>query len=145
MAENVGAAGASTNLSLNFSSTTADYNVKIDGKAFTVTGASLANGTAAAALITAINATAIDTMNTTALMGSTINAANGGGKPAAGGLSSLGNTIAAVTSTATVVNYEIVQNGSTLTIKKAAGTASRYRCKSNRYSCISGQFFHQLS
>jgi len=124
VAENVGAAGASTNLSLNFSSTTADYNVKIDGKAFTVTGASLANGTAAAALITAINGTAIDTMNTTALMGSTINAANGGGKPAAGGLSSLGNTIAAVTSTATVVNYEIVQNGSTLTIKKAAGTAN---------------------
>ena len=124
VAENVGAAGASTNLSLNFSSTTADYNVKIDGKAFTVTGASLANGTAAAALITAINATAIDTMNTTALMGSTIAAGNGGGKPAAGGLSSLGNTIAAVISTATVVNYEIVQNGSTLTIKKAAGTAN---------------------
>ena len=124
VAENVGAAGASTNLSLNFSSTTADYNVKIDGKAFTVTGASLANGTAAAALITAINATAIDIMNTTALMGSTIAAGNGGGKPAAGGLSSLGNTIAAVTSTATVVNYEIVQNGSTLTIKKAAGTAN---------------------
>ena len=124
VAENVGAAGASTNLSLNFSSTTADYNVKIDGKAFTVTGASLANGTAAAALITAINGTAADTMNSTALMGSTINVANGGGKPAAGGLSSLGNTIAANTSGATVVNYEIVQNGSTLTIKKAAGTAN---------------------
>ena len=111
--------GSQTNLSLNFTSTTSDYNVLLDGKAFTVTGASLAGGTAAATLIASINAVANATsMNTTAQTGTL--AANSG-KVAAGGLSSLGNTVGATGSGATTVNYEIVQNGSTLSIKKAAG------------------------
>jgi flagellin len=110
-------------LSLNFSSTTSDYVVTLDGASFTVTAANLAAGTAATKLITDINTIAnATTMNTTAQTGSTLN-----GKVAAGSLGSLGNAVVAGTSDksgATKINYEIVQNGSTLSIKKAGGLAS---------------------
>ena len=107
---------APTELSLNFSSTTSSYVVTLDGASFTVTAADLAAGNAAAQLIDDINAIAVDTMNTTALTGTTNE-----GVVAAGGLGSLGNTVEATLSGATKINYEIVQNGSTLSIKKANG------------------------
>jgi len=105
-----------TELSLNFSSTTSSYVVTLDGASFTVTAEDLAAGTAAAQLIDDINEIAVGTMNTTELTGTTND-----GEVAAGGLGSLGNTVEATESGATKINYEIVQNGSTLSIKKAGG------------------------
>ncbi len=107
-----------------FTSTTSDYDIKIDGAQFTVTAAALQAGTAATALITAINGLAVNKMNLAATVGTATDpdyglASGSQDMVAAGGLSSLGNTIAATTSTATKVGYEIVQNGSTITIKKA--------------------------
>ena len=116
-------ANGSTDLSLAFTSTTSDYDITIDGAAFTVTAAQLQAGTAASSLITAINGLAVSTMNLAATVG-TATAADStltsGTQDfvAAGGLSSLGNAVTASTSTAEKVAYEIVQNGSTLTIKK---------------------------
>jgi flagellin len=107
---------APTELSLNFSSTTSSYVVTLDGASFTVTAEDLAAGTAAAQLIDDINEIAVGTMNTTELTGTTND-----GEVAAGGLGSLGNTVEATESGATKINYEIVQNGSTLSIKKAGG------------------------
>jgi flagellin len=116
--------GNVTELSLAFTSTTSDYDIKIDGAQFTITAADLQAGTAGTSLITAINALAVNKMNLAATVGTATDADYGlaGGTQdmvAAGGLASLGNTIAATTSTATKIGYEIVQNGSTLTIKKA--------------------------
>ncbi|MEK9688652.1 MAG: hypothetical protein VW276_03420, partial [Burkholderiaceae bacterium] len=116
--------GNVTELSLAFTSTTSDYDIKIDGAQFTVTAAALQAGTAATALITAINGLAVNKMNLAATVGTATDpdyglASGSQDMVAAGGLSSLGNTIAATTSTATKVGYEIVQNGSTITIKKA--------------------------
>lgn len=116
--------GNVTELSLAFTSTTSDYDIKIDGAQFTISAADLQAGTAATALITAINGLAGSKMNLAATVGTATDPDYGlaGGSQdmvAAGGLSSLGNTITATTSTATKVGYEIVQNGSTISIKKA--------------------------
>jgi len=134
VAEKPGTAAAPTELSLNFSSTTSNYVVTLDGASFTVTAQDLANGLAAKTLIDGINAittaqasaTPPIAMNTTAITGAV---AAVSGKVAAGGLSSLGNAVTTSgagkndNSGATNINYEIVQNGSTLSIKKAAGAA----------------------
>jgi len=129
VAEKPGTAAAPTELSLNFSSTTSNYVVTLDGASFTVTAADLAVGNAAAKLIADINAITTAqaptvAMNTTAITGAV---AAVSGKVSAGGLSSLGNAVTTTgtgkndASGATHINYEIVQNGSTLSIKKAAG------------------------
>ena len=131
VAEKPGTAAAPTELSLNFSSTTSNYVVTLDGASFTVTAADLAVGNAAAKLIADINAITTAqaptvAMNTTAITGAV---AAVSGKVSAGGLSSLGNAVTTTgtgkndASGATHINYEIVQNGSTLSIKKAAGAA----------------------
>jgi len=79
---------------INFSSLTSSYNFELDGQAVTITSAQIEAGTAATAIITALN---------TAAAGS------------AGGLSSL------VGATAPTVDYEVVQNGNTVTITKKGG------------------------
>lgn len=81
---------------INFSSLTSSYNFELDGQAVTITSAQIEAGTAATAIITALN---------TAAAGS------------AGGLSSL------VGATAPTVDYEVVQNGNTVTITKKGGDA----------------------
>lgn len=118
--------GPSTDISLAFSSTTSDYDILLDGKSFTILASDLAAGTAASELIDDINAvTTADAMN--ANTGAAVATTAGGTAStsvAAGGLNSLGSTnVTAATTTAngaTKVAYEIVQNGSTLSIKKLA-------------------------
>ena len=121
------ATGNVAELSLAFTSTTSDYDIKIDGAQFTILASDLQDGTAALDLIAAINATAAATMNLSATVGTASDTDYGQSSSgtqdmvAAGGLSSLGNTLGSnTTSGADVVGYEIVQNGSTITIKKAA-------------------------
>ena len=121
------AASGNAELSLAFTSTTSDYDIKIDGAQFTILASDLQDGTAAGDLIAAINALAANTMNLAATVGTATDADYGQATSgtqdmvAAGGLSSLGNTLGSnTTSGADVVGYEIVQNGSTITIKKAA-------------------------
>jgi flagellin len=117
----------STDVSLNFTSTSSNYDIKIDGEQFTITAAQLLAGTAAQHLIDQINGATIqgaDVMNAIAVTGSGTAATAGGTDQlaiSAGGLASLGNTInPANTSGATKIAYEIVQNGSTINIKKLA-------------------------
>lgn len=116
-------------MSLAFTSTTSNYDIKLDGASFTITAADLQAGTAASKLISDINAATTGAgMNTTAVVGtgtaaSTAGDTSGAGAQTyvlAGGLSSLGNTATASSTGADKVTYEIVQNGSTITIKKAA-------------------------
>ena len=87
-------ANTNAQATINFSSLTSSYNFELDGKAVTITSAQIEAGTAATAIITALN---------TAAAGS------------AGGLSSL------VGATAPTVDYEVVQNGNTVTITKKGG------------------------
>jgi len=86
--------GNKTTVSLDFTSTSSNYTFKVDGKSVTVTAAQTTNGGAATAIITALNAAATGT---------------------AGGINSL------VLPTGTV-NYEVVQNGSNVTISKRGNT-----------------------
>ena len=71
-------------ISMQFSSSQSDYNLKIDGEVFRIQGEKLADGTAAAALISAMNNSS-----------STIN----GGQASAGGVGSLGNSNDDISST----------------------------------------------
>ena len=89
-------ANTNAQATINFSSLTSSYNFELDGKAVTITSAQIEAGTAATAIITALN---------TAAAGS------------AGGLSSL------VGATTPTVDYEVVQNGNTVTITKKGGDA----------------------
>jgi len=86
--------GNKTTVSLDFTSTSSNYTFKVDGKSVTVTAAQTTNGGAATAIITALNTAATGT---------------------AGGINSL------VLPTGTV-NYEVVQNGSNVTISKRGNT-----------------------
>ena len=86
--------GNKTTVSLDFTSTSSNYTFKVDGKSVTVTAAQTTNGGAATAIIAALNAAASGT---------------------AGGLNSL-------VLPAGTVNYEVVQNGSNVTIAKRGNT-----------------------
>jgi flagellin len=98
-------AGSTTEIDLAFNSTTSDYQLIIDGAAVLITGDDLTSGNAAAKLIADLNSIA-------------------DGGFAVGGLGSLGNdnATAPVGDTAeATLTYEIVQNGSSINIKKAGG------------------------
>ena len=104
-------AGNATEIDLEFNSTSSDYQMIIDGQAVLITGDDLSAGTAAAKLIADLNS---------------LGASSGF---VVGGLSSLGNTSDAAAdgtgdfgdTSITSINYEIVQNGSSINIKKKGG------------------------
>jgi len=103
-------AGKVTEIDLNFSSTTSDYEIEIDGALFLVAGDKIADGTAGQYLIDQINTNA-----------GTLTTQTTAGTVSAGGLGSLGNTPATDPGTNTTFNYEIVQNGANINIKKTGG------------------------
>ena len=104
-------AGDTTEIDMNFSSTTSDYEVEIDGALFLISGEKIANGTAGQYLIDEINGNAA----------AFATAAGIAGGVSAAGLGSLGNADSGTVGTAANFNYEIVQNGSNINIKKTGG------------------------
>jgi len=96
-------------IDLEFTSVSSDYQVEIDGAVFLIAGDKLAAGTAGQALI--------DDLNSHFATGTTGNAAAGLGS--LGNSNDDGNGAAAVGDKLTF-DYEVVQNGSSISIKKAA-------------------------
>lgn len=104
-------------IDLSFTSTSSDYQLIIDGTAYLITGDDLAAGTAGAKLITDFNAAALAKTNDEAAAGlGSLGNTNGDGAPGGTGDGDLD---------AVNYTYEIVQNGSSINIKRGgtSGTA----------------------